>query len=68
MYHNTRCGWETSPIQQKIEVPDMKKWIVICLLLFLTSGCSAKKIWNWMDKMDWERDDQTVHTFHLFIR
>lgn len=46
----------------------MKKWIVIGMLLVLTAGCSAKKIWNWMDKMDWERDDQTVHTFRLFIR
>jgi hypothetical protein len=53
---------------RKSRDPTMKKWIVICLLLFLTAGCSAKKIWNWMDKMDWERDDQTVHTLDLFIK
>lgn len=51
-----------------LEDKAMKKCAVICLLVLLLGGCSAKKIWNWLDKMDWERDDQTVQTFDITIK
>jgi hypothetical protein len=37
MYHNVRCGWETSPIEQKIEGPDHEK--VDCYLPALVPHC-----------------------------
>ncbi|AFM24371.1 Prokaryotic membrane lipoprotein lipid attachment site [Desulfomonile tiedjei] len=38
----------------------MKKWLVLALALIMISGCSTKKIWKWIDEMEWERDDQTI--------
>ncbi len=46
----------------------MKKFAAICLLALLLGGCSAKKIWDWMDKMDWERDDQTVKMLDMVVK
>jgi len=38
----------------------MKKFFLMALVSLILAGCSLSKAWNWMDKMDWERDDQTV--------
>jgi len=46
----------------------MKKWMAIALLLLLLSGCSWDKYLKWFDKMDWERDDQTIRIVDFLVR
>jgi hypothetical protein len=46
----------------------VKKWIVMGLVLLLLGGCSWKRVRDWMDKMDWERSDQTIHIVDIIIR
>jgi uncharacterized lipoprotein len=45
----------------------MKKWTVLILFLLILSGCSWKNFMKWFDKMEWERDDQTVRIVDLFL-
>jgi hypothetical protein len=46
----------------------MKKWLIVLLTLLMLSGCSFNKVWKWIDEMDWERDDQTVHVVDFLMR
>jgi hypothetical protein len=46
----------------------MKKWLIVLLALLMLSGCALNKVWKWIDEMDWERDDQTVHVTDFLIR
>ena len=45
----------------------MKKWLLLATVILLLAGCSASKMWKWMDKMDWEREDQTVRTTDFLV-
>ncbi len=46
----------------------MKKWLAIALALLMLSGCSFNTIKKWIDKMDWERDDETIRIVDFFLR
>jgi uncharacterized protein YcfL len=46
----------------------MKKWLIVLLALLMLSGCAFDKAWKWFNKMDWERDDQTVRVVHIFMK
>lgn len=46
----------------------MKKWLLILVALIIIPGCSFTNLWKWMDKMDWERDDQTVRVVDFFVK
>jgi hypothetical protein len=46
----------------------MKKWLLLVLVIVLMSGCSWRKAWEWIDKMEWERDDQTISIVNIFVR
>lgn len=46
----------------------MKRWILVALFVILLSGCSWDKVIKWIDEMDWERDDQTVHITDILVK
>ena len=59
MYHEFPC-FPGCPANDDPKRNHMKKWLILALALILISGCSFKKVWKWIDEMEWERDDQTV--------
>jgi hypothetical protein len=46
----------------------VKKWIVTGLVLLILGGCSWKSVRDWMDKVEWERSDETIRIIDIFIR
>ena len=42
----------------------MKKWLILSLALLFLSGCSFSRVRNWIEEMEWERDDETVSIVH----
>jgi uncharacterized protein YcfL len=46
----------------------MKRWLLVMMALFLLTGCSASKLWKWLDKQEWEREDQTVRIVDFILR
>jgi hypothetical protein len=56
------------PISRRRRGSLMKKWFVIALALLMLSGCSFSTVKKWFDKMDWERDDQTIRIVDFFLR
>jgi hypothetical protein len=59
MYHEFPCfpGYTGNDDSKRNH---MKKWLILALALVMISGCSTKKVWKWIDEMEWERDDQTI--------
>lgn len=45
----------------------MKKWLILALALLFFSGCSFSKVRDWIEEMEWERDDETVSIVHSTI-
>jgi outer membrane lipopolysaccharide assembly protein LptE/RlpB len=49
----------------------MRKALVLLMLVMwatLLAGCSWKNSLKWIDKLDWERDDQTVRSAGIGFR
>lgn len=68
MYHEFRHVLPGARLSTPCKGDHMKRWILVALFVILLSGCSWDKVIKWIDEMDWERDDQTVHITDILVK
>ena len=49
----------------------IRKWMAVVLVMVVilaASGCSFHKVRKWFEKLEWEKDDETVRIVDLFVK
>jgi hypothetical protein len=46
----------------------MKKLLFLALVIVILPGCSWKTIGKWLDKMEWEKENETIRIVDFLVK